>query len=103
MAGGSSDLLPPGVGCAACPLIEEERDCRVATKRLCVEHIVVRDKTWNSHLFPTAAGVGELGCREMQHWVWQSHRDGDEYVKVFFSYTASSGASTGNTGGVFTQ
>lgn len=64
MAGGSRDLLPPGVGCAACPLIEEERDCRVATKRLRVEHIVVRDKTWNSHLFLTAAGWGNWGAEK---------------------------------------
>lgn len=41
---GSSDSLPPRVRCIACPSPEEERDCRVATKRLPVEHTVVKEQ-----------------------------------------------------------
>lgn len=87
----------------ACLSPEEGEDCGVPAKRLPVEHTVGRDNAWTSPCSSHSTWVVELGCREMLHWVWQSHRDGDEYGKVFFSYTASAGASARNTGGIFPQ
>lgn len=82
---------------------KREKTAEYPQRGLPVEHTVLRNNAWNSPFRSHSTRVVELGCREMLHWVWQSHRDGDEYGKVFFSYTASSGVAARNTGGIFPQ